>query len=257
MSTRVDTLLTTRLSSNTITLLISNMGGAALSFVLSALIGRALGTEGLGAYAVAMAWVFPLSLVVEFGLATLMTRDLAQDFETAHAYLETVTRARLLIGGAMMLLLFAAAPLISSDPAVIAGLQISAPMVIILPFFSGFTAIYKARGVDVAVAYLNIGMLLAQVILTALALLAGGGVIAALIVNVVTSAGQLVAAWGIYRWRFYTPVRGEFRNSPADTDPPSAASVSVRAGGIFRGAANAPECDPAGTAGDDRRSGVL
>jgi O-antigen/teichoic acid export membrane protein len=131
---------TARLPRNTLILLISNLGGALLSFLLFALIGRVLGTEGLGAYAAAMAWVFPLSLVVEFGLSTLMTRDLAANLGSAHAYLETVTLYRLLIGGAVMLLLIVLAPLISTDPLVVAGLRISAPLVIILPFFSSFTA---------------------------------------------------------------------------------------------------------------------
>ncbi len=204
VSAPADSRLTSRLSRNTLTLLLSNMGGALLSFAISALIGRALGTEGLGVYAVAMAWVFPLSIAVEFGLGTLMTREIAQDAHSAHAYLETATLSRLLIGGAVMLLLVAAAPLISSDPLVIAGLQISAPLVIILPFYSGFTAVYKARGEMWAIPWLNIGMLFAQAVLTAAVLLAGWGVIAALVVNVLTSAGQLVAAWAIYRWKFYT-----------------------------------------------------
>jgi O-antigen/teichoic acid export membrane protein len=39
-------------------------------------------------------------------------------------------------------------------------------------------------------------------------LAAGGGVRAALIVNTLTSAGQLGAAWLIYRWRFALPVTG-------------------------------------------------
>ncbi|MFN8447319.1 MAG: hypothetical protein U0521_01640 [Anaerolineae bacterium] len=121
----------------------SNVGGAVVLFFLSALIGRTLGTDGLGIYSVAVAWVFPLGLLVEFGLGTLMTRDIAQDFGVAHAYLETVTRSRLLIGGAAMLLLIATAPLISSDPLVIAGLIISAPLVIIAPFYSGFTAVFR------------------------------------------------------------------------------------------------------------------
>jgi PST family polysaccharide transporter len=194
---------------------VSNLGGAPLSFILSALIGRALGTEGLGAYAVAMAWVLPLSLVVEFGLSTLMQRDLAADLSTVRATLASVVLSRLLIGGVVMLLLILAAPLISTDPNVTLGLRISAPMVIILPLFSTFTAVYKAHGAMWPVPYLNIGMLLAQVILTLVALVAGGGLAAVLILNVATSAAQLAAAYGIYRWRFSTPDAGTTRLEPA------------------------------------------
>lgn len=202
---RAEPLVTARLSRNTFTLLVSNLGGAPLSFILSALIGRALGTEGLGAYAVAMAWVLPLSLVVEFGLSTLMQRDLAADLFTLHTTLESVALSRLIIGGAVMLLLIFAAPLISADPNVIIGLRITAPMVIILPLFSTFTAVYKAYGAMWPVPWLNIGMLLAQVIITMLALLAGTGLVVVLILNVATSATQLAAAYVIYRWRFSDP----------------------------------------------------
>lgn len=205
MTARAESPVTSRISRNTLTLLISNLGGAPLSFILSALIGRALGTEGLGAYAVAMAWVLPLSFVVEFGLATLMQRDLAADLSAVRATLESVVLSRLLIGGAVMLLLIIAAPLISSDPNVILGLHISAPMVIILPLFSTFSAVYKAYGAMWPVPWLNIGMLLAQVILTVGALAAGGGLAVVLILNVATSAAQLAAAYVIYRWRFSKP----------------------------------------------------
>jgi len=206
---------TTRLSRNTLTLLISNLGGAGLSFLLSALIGRTLGAEGLGVYAATMAWLLPLSLIAEFGLSTLMTREIALDFAVTHPYLETVIRSRLLMGGAIMLLLIVVAPLLSSDPLVAAGLQISAPLVIIGPFFSALSTIYKVRGQMWPLPYLNIGMLLIQVILTFLALRAGGSVIAVLILNVVTSAGQLIAAWWIYRWRFYDSLRARLNSAPA------------------------------------------
>lgn len=205
MTARAESPVTSRISRNTLTLLISNLGGAPLSFILSALIGRALGTEGLGAYAVAMAWVLPLSFVVEFGLATLMQRDLAADLSAVRATLESVVLSRLLIGGTVMLLLIIAAPLISSDPNVILGLHISAPMVIILPLFSTFSAVYKAYGAMWPVPWLNIGMLLAQVILTVGALAAGGGLAVVLILNVATSAAQLAAAYVLYRWRFSKP----------------------------------------------------
>ncbi len=214
MSARADSpsqpLAPIRLPRNTLILLISNVGGALLSFLLSALIGRTLGTEGLGAYAAAMAWLLPLSLIAEFGLSTLMTREIALDFSIEHPYLETVTLSRLIMGGAIMLLLILAAPLISSDPLVVAGLQISAPLAIIGPFFSALSSIYKLHGEMWPIPYLNIGMLFIQVILTFMWLRMGGGLMAVLILNVVTSAGQLVVAWWIYRRHFYKPTSPAF-----------------------------------------------
>lgn len=198
-----------RLSRHTLILIVSNVGGAGLSFLLSVLIGRFLGQDGLGQYAVVLAWIFPLSMLVEFGLGTLATRDIAQGEHSAGAYLRTMTLARLWLGGAVMVLVYLGAPLLSHDPVVVSGLQISAPMVLILPFYSAFTAVFRARGAMYPIPWLNIGMLLVQVGLTMLVFAFGMGIRAALMVNLATSAGQLAAAWLVYRWRFYTPVIGQ------------------------------------------------
>ena len=103
----------------------------------------------------------------------------------------------------------------SSDPLVVAGLQISAPLVIIGPFFSALSAIYKAARPDVADPLPEYRHVDRAGLLTFVALRAGGGVIAVLILNVVTSAGQLIAAWGIYRWRFYDALRARLKAAPA------------------------------------------
>ena len=206
-------MMASRLSRNTLTLLTSNVGSAILSFLLSVLIGRALGGDGLGVYAAALAWVFPLSLAAEFGLSTLITRDVAQNPDTAEAYLRATTIPRLWLGGGLTLLLLVAAPLLSSDPAIVAGLKISAPLILILPFFGAFTAVFRAHQIMWPIPPLNLGMLVIQVTLTAIVFLTGGGVLLALAVNTLTSAGQLVAAWAIYQFRFRRPSAS--KNVPA------------------------------------------
>jgi O-antigen/teichoic acid export membrane protein len=189
----------TRLSQNTLLLLISSFGGALLLFALSALIGRALGSEALGVYAVALAWVYPLSLGAEFGLTALMTREIGVNIAALPAYMNAITRARLLIGGTLMIGLYAAAPLISRDPAVVIGLQVSAPLLIIQPFYSQFTTVFKVVNAMRLIPALNLGMIAAQVTLTGVTLACGGTIIHALILNTLTSAGQLTAAWLLYR----------------------------------------------------------
>ncbi len=194
--------MTSLLSTNTLTLLVSNGGSVLLSFALSVLIGRVLGQDGLGIYATTLAWVFPLSLLADFGLGTLITRDVAQNPDSAADVLRDTAPTRLLLGGGLTLLLVVAAPFLSSDASVIRGIQISAPLVFIAPFFGAYTAVFRAYRVMWPIAWLNVGMLVAQVILTALVFLAGSGVIAALVVNVATSAAQLAAAWALWRWKF-------------------------------------------------------
>jgi O-antigen/teichoic acid export membrane protein len=206
-----------RLSRNTLALLTSNLGSTLLSFLLSVLIGRALGQDGLGVYAAALAWVSPLSQLAEFGLGTLMTRDLAQQPDAETAYLRETHYIRLLFGGGLALLLILAAPLVTAEPDLITGLRLSAPLIFILPTYSAYTAIFRARQSMWPIPPLNIGMLVIQVALTGLVFLSGGGVLAALLMNTLTSAGQLLAAWAIYRWKFHVSVGEGLRPSPTIT----------------------------------------
>jgi len=202
--------MTTRLSTNTFTLLVSNGGSALLSFALSVLIGRVLGQDGLGVYATALAWVFPLSLLADFGLSTLITRDVAQNLDSAADILRETTFARIVLGGGLTLILALAAPFLSSDAQVVQGIQISAPLVAISPFFGAFTAVLRAHRIMWPIAWLNLGMLVAQVALTALVFATGQGIVAALVVNVATSAGQLGAAWAVWRWKFSSNVGAQY-----------------------------------------------
>lgn len=179
-----------------------------LSFALSVLIGRAFGQDGLGIYTAALAWVFPLSLIAEFGLGTLITRDVAQQPETASEYLRSTTATRLWLGGGLTIGLIGFAPLLSQDADVIHGIQISAPLVLIMPFFGAFTAVFRAKQAMWPIPPLNLGMLVAQVILTLLVFANGGGVLAALAVNTLTSAGQLAVAWWIWR-RWFAPIKSQ------------------------------------------------
>jgi O-antigen/teichoic acid export membrane protein len=194
--------MTNTLSRNTLTLFIGSAGGALLSFALSVIIGRALGEDGLGIYATALAWVYPLWIIAEFGLGTLITREVARDPNAGPEYLRVTALARLGIGGGLMLALLLAAPLLTDDPRLVVGLQISAPLIVIGPFFSAFAAVFRARRVMWPLAVLNIGMLALQLALTFWVLYQGGDVQAALIVNLATSAGQLVAAGVWYGWQF-------------------------------------------------------
>ncbi len=203
-----------RLSRNTFALLLSNAGGAILAFLLSALIGRVLGSNGLGIYAAALAWVLPLSMIAEFGLGTLLTREVAQSPEQGQAYLRASVMERMVFGGILAAVLWLLAPALSDNAAIVQGIRIAAPLVVIQPFYSSFTAIFRAHQIMQPIAWLNLGMLVSQVGLTAAIFASGGDVLLALAVNTATSAGQLLFAWVIYRQRFYTPAKTRIKLMP-------------------------------------------
>jgi len=170
------------------------------------MIGRVLGEIGLGIYATILAWIFPLSLITEWGLGTLITRDVAQNISLAHGYLEKTMLARLIIGCSLIFFTWIAAPiLLNQDAQLIQSLRISTPMILILPMYSAFTAIFRAHQDMRPVAFLNVGMLTVQVIGTGIIFLNQGTILNALAWNTITSAGQLLAAWGVYRNQFYVP----------------------------------------------------
>lgn len=194
-----------RLRDNTRALLIGNGSSALLAFALSALIGRTLGETGLGIYAASLAWVLPLSLLAECGFGTLITRDVAADLSRAPAYLRATTLARLPLSLGLMTLLWLAAPRLSDEAAIVTGLRLSAPLIAVQPFFGAFSALFRAHQRMWPVAWLNLGMLSAQVGLTALALALGGDIVGVLTLNTLSSGAQLLAAWLWYRRHFHQP----------------------------------------------------
>jgi O-antigen/teichoic acid export membrane protein len=181
------------ISRNTLYLLIGNIGGTGLAFLLSLLIGRMLGVEALGIYSAVLAWVFSLSMLVDFGISSLFTRDLARNPENIPHYLKTGIRQRWLFGGLAIAFMLLAASFISDNPAVVLGLRISAPLLLIENLFGLYTAIFRAQERMLPIALLNIGMLIVQVALSVVFI--AQGIHALLLINMLTSLGRLGAGW--------------------------------------------------------------
>lgn len=193
--------LVRRVSTGAGLLAVSNVLSALLSFVLAALIGRSLGQTGLGSYSTALAWVFPFVLLAEFGLNTLITREAAQYPDQAQSILQRTHSVRLILGVSGMLLLWVLAPVLSNGADVVMGIRISSLFLLITPIFGAYTAILRAQGHMAMILALNVGMLASQVGLSLIAMAAGYGLQSLLVINVVTSGGQLIAAWLICRTR--------------------------------------------------------
>jgi O-antigen/teichoic acid export membrane protein len=188
-----------RLETNARLLAIGNLGGAVLSFGLYAVIGRMLGDTGLGVYAAALAYAYPASILVEFGLGTLIIRDAGGDLARANELMRLAVVQRVLMGGLVLTGLIVGAVWMSADPLVSRAIVTAAPLVVITPLFGVFTSVIRVSGNAGAVALLNLMMLGAQFPLTLLVLAAGGDVVVALAVNTLTSALQALAAWAVWR----------------------------------------------------------
>lgn len=194
----------TRLAKNTIILLFGSAGNILLSLILSVVIGRNLGESGLGIYATALAWIAPIALVAEFGLSTLLTREIAADPQATRSLVNTTIQIRFWLGSGLSITMILIAPFLSQERLIILGIQLSALLIWVQPLFSTYTSVFRARQAMFPVILLNLGMLLAQVLLTWLLLLQAKSIEGVFIINSATSTLQLFIARLIYRRRFRT-----------------------------------------------------
>ncbi|XWX05369.1 oligosaccharide flippase family protein [Aggregatilineales bacterium SYSU G02658] len=173
-------------------MLITGSGlSAALSFVLTVLLARFLTPTDFTSYTLTLAWLFPAVLIAEFGLSTLFLREVAPQPAHTRPLLRQLLPLRLalsaMVGAAFVLLLTAA-----DGGLTLSHLLIASPLLVSLPLFNLLSAALRARALMGWVAALNVGMLLAQAGL--LLLRPAWRADEALLLNTLTSAGQLLAA---------------------------------------------------------------
>ncbi|HEV8353716.1 MAG TPA: flippase [bacterium] len=110
--------------------------GMGFAFAIGVVLARALGAEGLGAYAYAMAWVNLLALPAAAGLHTIVVRDVAaahvrKQWGLTRGLLAWSSRAALGFSLALGAAAFGLATVLGgrTDPRVVATLWISLPLV--------------------------------------------------------------------------------------------------------------------------------
>jgi len=136
-----------RIGQNTLTLLAVNVSGAIFGFALAAVLGRGLGDAGFGRYTFVMSWLLTLLVFSEFGLSTVLTRDLAMNPAGTPDYLINSIIAKFLLAlPAIGLLLFFAPQLApQQNPEIIAALRWGVIYLVAGLATSSFTAVFKAR----------------------------------------------------------------------------------------------------------------
>jgi O-antigen/teichoic acid export membrane protein len=136
-----------KIGQNTGTLLLVNIAGAVMGFLMAAVLGRGLGDAGFGQYSFVMTWLLSLMLLTEFGLSTVITRDLAAQPEQTHRYLINSLAGKTLLSLPIILILLFLAPQLAAgqNPAVIAGLRWGVLFLYSGLVYSSFTAIFRAH----------------------------------------------------------------------------------------------------------------
>ncbi len=192
------------------------LGSSALPVLLTVLltlfVGRVLGPEGLGIYSITLAWIVPLGIIVEAGLASLITQETARDRREAGRYLRAAFRAQLLIGLSVALLLAAGASWVTPSDRVSAALRLAIPLVLLVPLYSSLAGVFRGRRLPGPLWAFPIGTPAFQLAATLFVLSMGGGVQQVIAVNVGIAAIRLVLAWLLYRFRYSEGERGDSPN---------------------------------------------
>lgn len=193
----------TRLSRNTIYFMVLNVATALFSFLISVIIGRGLGAAALGQYSLALAWSLTLAQFADFGMNTLLTRELAQTPAATPRYLTASLISKTVLGLMLALFLLWFAPFLTSQPETAIAIQLSALLILLNAWFSSFLTVFRAFGRATPILVINTAGLLLQTGLT-FVLIAAGYQVYAIILLVVLVAGMqclIAALW--YKLQFH------------------------------------------------------
>lgn len=197
----------TRLSRNTIYFMVLNVATALFSFLISVIIGRGLGAGALGQYSLALAWSLTLAQFADFGMNTLLTRELAQTPAATPRYLTASLVAKTVLGLALALFLLVFAPVLAPQPETAAAIQLSALLILLNAWFTSFLTVFRAFGRATPILVINTAGLVLQTALTFFMIAAGFQVYAVILLVVILQAVQCLAAAVWFKLQFHFPER--------------------------------------------------
>ena len=180
------------------TLFLSNSVGQALAFLASVAIGRLLGPEAFGHYATVMAIAFVLGLVVEAGIETSLTREIASEPQRSAELLTASLWAKGLLGAVVASLLAtpAVAGLLAPDSSVVAAVQLAGILVALNSWNASFSATFRAwdrMGYVLLINVTGLGVQLAGVVAVVLTFRNVNAIIAWLVaVQIIELAGGVL-----------------------------------------------------------------
>ncbi len=147
-----------KIGQNTGILLLVNIAGAVMGFLMAAVLGRGLGDAGFGQYSFVMTWLLSFMLFTEFGLSTIITRDIAARPEQTRPYLVNSLAGKSLLSLPAVLILLFLAPQLTTDqnPTVIAALRWGIIFLYSGLVYSSFTAIFRAHQIMTPILWLTL-----------------------------------------------------------------------------------------------------
>ncbi len=200
-----------RVAKNSMVLTGFNLAGRLIDFAFAILMLRVLGPEGAGKFAFAVVIIGWFDILMNFGLNTFLTREVARDKEHANKYLYNTTVLRLILG-------FGTAPLIvliiviwklafnlAGDTATV--IILLAVSQLISSMATGLSALFFAYEKAEFPAMLTIVSALISVSLRATALLTGYGIVGLAVASILTNLATLLILLYVTIRTFFVPRR--------------------------------------------------
>ena len=180
-------------------LLISNLVGASIGFLISLIIGRGLGSARFGDYVFITAILSTIDIAAEVGLDSLLTRDVAAQPRRSRRYVALMLRIKLVIAALIVGGLLLLAPALARDRGVQDGLRMAALAVLPLQLNSVFIALFRGwQRMDIVLG-LSLGSLTFILAGYGLVVTLGGSLAHLLLVFSIGQGLQTLAAWRLYR----------------------------------------------------------
>ena len=104
MYTRLKNKLNSRIAKNSFFSIIDQILGIGMNFLLSILFARYLGAESLGQYSLGLAIVGLLAIFTNFGITTIMSREIAKSSKKTKLYLGNALGIKFFISFPLLLL---------------------------------------------------------------------------------------------------------------------------------------------------------
>ncbi len=189
------------LAPNSLILTFSNILNAAAGFALSLVVGRGLGESGFGIWVFCLTWASILTMICEFGLNSLLTREAARMPEKLNQLLLSSLAIKLILGLILAGGVWLGSPMIALNEESIAALRLSMLIVLAGVSYGSFTAAFRSVGWMSPILWLNVSGGIIQLAWSAWILWSGGGILALLWAAFVVDIGQVISAILLWQLR--------------------------------------------------------
>ena len=177
----------------------SNLARAAIGFALSLVLGRGLGAERFGGWILCTTWASMVTVAADLGFGVLLTRDGARDESDPGGLLVAALILRLTLASALAATLAIAAPALTQNPELVAGLRLASLLGLAGATYGCFGSLLRSqpRWLPLVLG-VETGWLAAQVGASWWVVHRGGGIVPLVGVSIATQLAEMATAIALW-----------------------------------------------------------